>query len=79
VEMLLVTDLDLSNLYRSRASGSVTPRLDRRQDLFEYRSHLEGERVFGLESAPPLDPEDYVELVTSVEASKTRLSRDGLL
>lgn len=79
VEMLLVTDLDLSNLYRSRASGSVTPRLDRRQDLFEYRSHFEGERVFGLESAPPLDPEDYVELVTSVEASKTRLSRDGLL
>jgi len=44
VEMLLVTDLDIGDLYRSRASGSVTPRLDRRLDLFEFRSR------FGLES-----------------------------
>ncbi len=40
VEMLLVTDLDISDLYRSRASGSVTPRLDRRKDLFEFRARL---------------------------------------
>ncbi len=38
VEMLLVTDLDIGDLYRSRAGGSVTPRLDRRLDLFEFRS-----------------------------------------
>lgn len=38
VEMLLVTDLDIDDLYRSRAAGSVTPRLDRRLDLFEFRS-----------------------------------------
>lgn len=38
VEMLLVTDLDVADLHRSRASGSVTPRLDRRKDLFEFRS-----------------------------------------
>lgn len=38
VEMLLVTDLDIADLYRSRAAGSVTPRLDRRQDLFEFRA-----------------------------------------
>jgi hypothetical protein len=78
VEMLLVTDLDLTNLYRSRASGSVTPRLDRRKDLFEYRAHLQGERVFGLESAPPLDLEDYVELPTAVDASKRPLVRNRL-
>lgn len=40
VEMLLVTDLDLGNLYRSRSAGSVTPRLDRRPDLFEYTAKL---------------------------------------
>lgn len=37
VETLLVTDLDLDDLYRARAAGSVTPRLDRRHDLFEFR------------------------------------------
>ena len=40
VEMLLVTDLDIGDLYRSRAAGSVTPRLDRRLDLFEFRSRF---------------------------------------
>jgi hypothetical protein len=34
--MLLVTDLDINDLYRSRASGSVRQRLDRRNDLFEF-------------------------------------------
>jgi len=36
VEMLLVTDLDINDLYRSRASGSVRQRMDRRPDLFSY-------------------------------------------
>jgi len=40
VETLLVTDLDTNDLYRSRAAGSVTPRLDRRTDLFELRVKL---------------------------------------
>lgn len=40
VEMLLVTDLDISDLYRSRAAGSVTPRLDRRNDLFQFTTKL---------------------------------------
>lgn len=40
VETLLVTDLDIENLYRSRAAGSVTPRLDRRTDLFELKVKL---------------------------------------
>ncbi|HEY5956857.1 MAG TPA: carbon-nitrogen hydrolase family protein, partial [Polyangiaceae bacterium] len=62
VEMLLVTDLDLTRLQCARAAGSVTPRLDRRSDLFEFRTHLQGERSLGLESAPPLEPEQYVEV-----------------
>jgi predicted amidohydrolase/GNAT superfamily N-acetyltransferase len=40
VETLLVTDVDTGDLYRSRASGSVTPRLDRRTDLFEVKVKL---------------------------------------
>lgn len=49
VEMLLVSDLDINDLYRNRAAGSVRPRLDRRRDLFEYRSHLKNE--------PPIPPD----------------------
>lgn len=41
VEMLLVTDLDIDDLYRSRTAGSVRPRLDRRPDLFEFRAKVE--------------------------------------
>jgi predicted amidohydrolase len=40
VETLLVTDLDLANLYRARERGSVRPRLDRRPDLFELKTHF---------------------------------------
>ena len=52
VEMLLVTDLDIRDLYRSRAAGSVTPRLDRRKDLFEFRASLPGTEAI---DAPPMD------------------------
>lgn len=40
VETLLVTDIDIDDLYRSRTAGSVTPRLDRRTDLFELKVKL---------------------------------------
>lgn len=40
VETLLVTDIDTEDLYRSRSTGSVTPRLDRRTDLFEMKVNL---------------------------------------
>ena len=43
VETLLVADLDISYLYRSREAGSVTPLMDRRRDLFEMRVNLERE------------------------------------
>ncbi|MDQ8186187.1 GNAT family N-acetyltransferase [Pelagicoccus sp. SDUM812002] len=44
VEMMLVSDLDINDLYRSRASGSVTPMLDRRKDLFQFISNLPGDQ-----------------------------------
>ncbi len=57
VEMLLVTDLDIHDLYRSRESGSVTPRLDRRKDLFEFRSKVQNDRNdLSLEDSPPIEP-----------------------
>jgi len=57
VEMLLVTDLDIHDLYRSRESGSVTPRLDRRKDLFEFRSKVRHDRdELGLEDSLPIEP-----------------------
>lgn len=41
VEALLVADLDILDLYRSREAGSVTPLMDRRSDLFELRVHCD--------------------------------------
>lgn len=38
-ETLLVCDVDLDDLYSTRSSGTVTPRLDRRKDLFEFICH----------------------------------------
>ena len=35
-ETVLICDLDLDDLHDSRSEGTVTPRLDRRPDLFEY-------------------------------------------
>ena len=40
VETLLVTDVDTEDLHRSRTTGSVRPRLDRRTDLFELKVNL---------------------------------------
>jgi predicted amidohydrolase len=58
VEMLLVTDLDIDDLHRSRASGSVRPRLDRRRDLFEFRAHLRNDPDEpGLAESAPFDLE----------------------
>ncbi len=52
VETLLVTDLDIEDLYRARAAGSVTPRLDRRKDLFEFRPLVPQAGELRLEDAP---------------------------
>ncbi len=55
VEMLLVSDLDINDLYRSRSAGSVRPRLDRRPDLFEYRAKFHGPPELA-EHAESFDP-----------------------
>ncbi len=74
VEMLLITDVDLHDLYRSRTAGSVTPRLDRRRDLFEFRAMVAGEAKLDLEAAPPLDPVDHVELPSDGQDPNSRFS-----
>jgi hypothetical protein len=39
-ETVLVCDLDLDALHAARSSGTVTPRLDRRADMFRYVSRM---------------------------------------
>lgn len=45
VETLLVAELDLAALYRAREYGSVRPRLDRRPDLFQLHTSLDGSEL----------------------------------
>ncbi|MGF1531797.1 MAG: GNAT family N-acetyltransferase [Puniceicoccaceae bacterium] len=47
VEMLLISDLDIDDLYRNRLSGSVNPTRDRRRDLFNFQIDP------SLQSGPP--------------------------
>lgn len=57
VETMLVSDLDINDLYRSRSAGSVTPRLDRRPDLFQFSVNLRNDLgVLNPEEAEPIDP-----------------------
>jgi len=65
VEMLLVTDLDVNDLYRCRSAGSVRPRLDRRSDLFEFRAKFEQPPELS-EHAEPFDPVDDAEIPARV-------------
>ncbi len=53
-ETMLVCDLDLDSLHRSRSSGTVTPRLDRRPDLFQFVSSLRPERPLAQEGSREL-------------------------
>jgi predicted amidohydrolase/GNAT superfamily N-acetyltransferase len=39
-ETVLICDLDLNDLYQSRHGGTVTPRLDRRADLFKLTTKM---------------------------------------
>ncbi|MBE7504446.1 MAG: hypothetical protein HS113_29970, partial [Verrucomicrobiales bacterium] len=41
-EMLLICDLDLDDLHEARSGGTVTPRLDRRPDLFKVNATFSG-------------------------------------
>ncbi len=55
VEMLLVTDVDVKDLHRSRTAGSVRPRQDRRPDLFEFRAKFDAPQE-DVEDVDLLDP-----------------------
>jgi len=44
-ETVLICDVDLNALHGARAGGSVTPRLDRRGDLFRLVSHLPADQA----------------------------------
>jgi predicted amidohydrolase/ribosomal protein S18 acetylase RimI-like enzyme len=44
-ETVLICDVDLNALYAARSSGSVTPRLDRRADLFRLVSLLPADQA----------------------------------
>ncbi|MBK1834036.1 bifunctional GNAT family N-acetyltransferase/carbon-nitrogen hydrolase family protein [Roseibacillus ishigakijimensis] len=52
VEMMLVSDLDINDLYRSRNCGSVRQLRDRRPDLFQFSTRLKNE-------LPNLADEDF--------------------
>lgn len=43
VEMLLVSDLDINDIYRCRTTGSVRQNLDRRRDLFSSHTNLKND------------------------------------
>jgi len=50
-ETVLVCDLDLDSLRASRSSGTVTPRLDRRSDLFQFTTTFKGAKPLVANSA----------------------------
>lgn len=59
-ETVLVCDLDLDDLHDSRSEGTVTPRLDRRADLFELVVKIPGAQASpGLTEGPLGDQPDF--------------------
>jgi predicted amidohydrolase/GNAT superfamily N-acetyltransferase len=46
VETILISDIDLDNLYRTRHTGSVQPRRDRRPDLFEFKTKFSNQKKY---------------------------------
>jgi predicted amidohydrolase len=56
-ETVLICDVDLNALHESRHSGSVTPRLDRRADLFKLVSLLPADQAPNGPGDGPLGPQ----------------------
>ncbi len=56
-ETLLICDVDLGALHESRSQGSVTPRLDRRADLFKLISLLPADQSSNGPGDGPLGPQ----------------------
>ncbi|MEX2186436.1 MAG: bifunctional GNAT family N-acetyltransferase/carbon-nitrogen hydrolase family protein [Pirellulales bacterium] len=51
-ETVLVCDLDLDDLHEARGAGTVTPRLDRRPDIFKFVANFPDSEL------PPISPTD---------------------
>jgi predicted amidohydrolase/GNAT superfamily N-acetyltransferase len=58
-ETVLVCDLDLDDLHDSRSGGTVTPRLDRRSDLFEFVPKIPGIKHPDAKEGPLGDQPDF--------------------
>jgi predicted amidohydrolase/GNAT superfamily N-acetyltransferase len=56
-ETLLICDVDLNDLHEARSDGSVTPRIDRRADLFKLVSLLPADQAPSGPSDGPLGPQ----------------------
>lgn len=55
VEMLLISDCDVDDIYKSRKAGSVTPRMDRRRDLFDFVTRLSNHPAPGEDFSTPME------------------------
>lgn len=53
-ETVLICDLDLDDLHEARELGTVTPRLDRREDLFKMTSHVTPPKARVIDPVGPL-------------------------
>jgi predicted amidohydrolase/GNAT superfamily N-acetyltransferase len=56
-ETVLICDLDLDDLHEARALGTVTPRVDRREDLFQMVTHVTPPPPPQIDTVGPLGPQ----------------------
>ena len=81
-ETVLVCDLDLDVLHGARSSGTVTPRIDRRPDMFRYvaRTHAQwnfativpSHGPLGDQPVAPSDSPGEVDVEPEAQVSKDR-------
>jgi hypothetical protein len=64
-ETLLICDVDLDDLHQSRSAGTVTPRLDRRPDLFKLIANLPALPVDATPGEGPLGDQPRIASVDS--------------
>jgi predicted amidohydrolase/GNAT superfamily N-acetyltransferase len=65
-ETLLICDVDLDDLHQSRSAGTVTPRLDRRPDLFKLIANLPAQAVDATPGEGPLGDQPKIASVDSI-------------
>ncbi|MEP6662483.1 MAG: carbon-nitrogen hydrolase family protein, partial [Verrucomicrobiota bacterium] len=73
-ETVLICDLDLDDLHESRGGGTVTPRLDRRGDLFQVTaSFAESAGISARPLEGPLGDQPKIKSAVRKSAAKKRL------